>query len=718
MSENTIGLGAIKIECFQTTPGEEGRVKIQLEEACKSPHIKDYAFFKGLGTFDIILMYLTDNFGQNLREYGPIRNIIKSNTLLCFSYANKNPEDIFSLIKDKVFTSFCMLKIYPEIRKDFRNIDPALRSYLKDNASLSLLGSLGWNENIILISTDTIHDIYNHVFQFPKLYYENNGVKIPVALKTLSFIGINYKYLPTDADIKQGYDRILEILNTTAGMNLPINTQTPSVDLQITPSIAITASSNSQTKIRGYFKNKGFRFSYVIGKIDIVVDPPDDMKWSSFIATLLWCRYKYRKDIFSTYTQIGYNKNAQSSVRKQDRPVQIMSFDFKYDRLEDIFGPKMSSHLSNLFYTLNSLFENPLCGNIYSDMLKYPDYVLNMGEAIKKAGASNESFAIASGYVIGRGAELRSYGTYDTIEEVTGRFSEVKGGCHLSVLAMEVFPKTIIGDWQGFITVTGEPKFSHINQVINVTTESFWCPSKWWALYHEIAHVIIENNNYLLDQNNPVIDNYLRSRDSKTASEELIEITAEIIGFELGFFQDFKLFFELLWTYLVDLMPYYNVPLELYAIRSFILELFESHFRKNRQLSMITKEDWTDADYLYELFMKHMQHIESQFPGVSFKNNKTFIAANNVKKIRDIYPVCRKLAKDITDLEIIPSKECITLENTDQVVRSILSGRIWLNDISSPQAVLYKLLKTRDLKFNAEIATILSFWHKKNILGY
>ncbi len=48
MSENTIGLGAIKIECFQTTPGEEGRVKIQLEEACKSSHIKDYAFFKGL----------------------------------------------------------------------------------------------------------------------------------------------------------------------------------------------------------------------------------------------------------------------------------------------------------------------------------------------------------------------------------------------------------------------------------------------------------------------------------------------------------------------------------------------------------------------------------------------------------------------------------------------------------------------------------------------
>lgn len=715
MSENTIGLGAIKIECFQTTPGDEVPVKIQLEEACKSPSIKDYAIFKGLGTFDIILVYLTDNFSQNLREYGPIRNIIKSNTLLCFSYANKKPEDIFSLIKNKVFTSFCMLKIYPAIRKDFRNIDPALRSYLKDNASLSLLGSLGWNEHIILISTDTIHDIYNHIFQFSKLYYKHNDqVRISVALKTLSFIGINYKYLPTDVDIKQGYNKILEILSVTTGMNKPIN----SPNLQIAPSIAITASSNFQTKIRDYFTDKGFRFSYVIGKTDMVVDPPDDMKWSSFIASLLWCRYKYRKHIFSTYTQIGYNIDDQSSVRIKDRTVKTMPFDFKYARLKDIFGPKMSSYLSNLFYTLNSLFENPLCGSTYSDMLKYPDYVLNMGEAIKNAGASNESFAIASGYVIGRGAELRSYGTYDTIEEVTGRFSEVKGGCHLSVLAMELFPKTIINDWQGFITVTGEPKFSHIFQVINVTTESLWCPKKWWALYHEIAHVIIENNKHLLDRNDPIIDNYLRPRDDKTAYEELLEITAEIMGFELGFFQDFKLFFELLWTYLVDLVPYYNVPLEHYAIRSFILELFESHFRKNRQLHKITKEDWTNADCLYELFMKHMQRIESQFPKVSFENNKTFIAANNVKKIRDIYPVCRKLAKDITDLEIIPSKEHIAFENTNQVVRSILLGRIWWNDISCPRAVLFRLLKTRNLKFNAEIATILSFWSKGNILGY
>lgn len=692
MSENTIGLGAIKLECFQTTPGKEGLVKIHLEKACKSlSSIKDYAIFKGLGTFDIILVYLTDNFGQNLREYGPIRNIIKSNTLLCFSYANKKPEKIFSLIKNKVFTSFCMLKIYPEIRKDFPNIDPSLRSYLQDNKSLSLLGSLGWNETIILISTNNIHDIYSHVFQFSKLCYENNNqVKISVVLKTLSFIGINYKYLPTDADIKQGYNRILEILNATEGIDLPINKS--SIDLKIAPSIAITARSSSQTKIRDYFEKKGFRFSYVIGKTDIVVEPPHEMKWSSFIASLLWCRYKYSKYIFSTYTQIGYNTDDRLSVRIQDRPFKTTPFDFKYDRLEVIFGPKMSSYLSNLFYTLNSLFENPLCGSTYSDMLKYPDYVLDMGEEIKKEGASNESFAIASGYVIGRGAELRSYGTYDTIEEVTGRFSEVKGGCHLSVLAMEVFPKKIIRDWQGFITVTGEPKFSHIFQVINVTTESLWCPKKWWALYHEIAHVIIDNNKRLLDPDDLIIDNYLRSRDNKTAYEELIEITAEIIGFELGFFQDFNLFFELLWTYLIDLMPYYKVPLDHYAIRSFVLELFESHFRKNQLLKKITKEDWTNADCLYELFMKHMQHIESLFK-VSFEENKTFIAANNVKKIRDLYPVCRKLAKDISDLEIIPSREHITFKNTDQVVHSILSGKIWWKDISSPQAVLYRLLR-------------------------
>ena len=100
MPASSIGKGAIKISFIQTAPGYEGRVQSELRSACERIHtIDDYVFFKGLGSFDIILVYSTNDFGSNLREAGPIKHILKSNLLLCYPYLSKDVKDIFSLLK-------------------------------------------------------------------------------------------------------------------------------------------------------------------------------------------------------------------------------------------------------------------------------------------------------------------------------------------------------------------------------------------------------------------------------------------------------------------------------------------------------------------------------------------------------------------------------------------------------------------------------------------
>ena len=116
--EVSISASAIKIACIQTIAGYEGEVKSELTAACEtSSEIQDFTILKGFGSFDIILLYLTNDFGPHLRETGPIDYILKSNLLLCYTYLNKNGKQIIDSIKKKLFTSFCLLKIIPSLMK-------------------------------------------------------------------------------------------------------------------------------------------------------------------------------------------------------------------------------------------------------------------------------------------------------------------------------------------------------------------------------------------------------------------------------------------------------------------------------------------------------------------------------------------------------------------------------------------------------------------------
>ena len=330
-------------------------------------------------------------------------------------------------------------------------------------------------------------------------------------------------------------------------------------------------------------------------------------------------------------------------------------------------------------------------------------------------------FAEGARDALKRGAELRSYGTHETIEEVTGRFSEFRGGCQLSLLAIEFFPSHILTKlkipWMGFV-VSGDPKFRHINEVINVPSKALWDPSCWWALHHEVGHIIIDSEPDLLTYELPAIQQFLSNKNNHRAYFDfVIELTAEIIGFELGFFGDFHTYLTVLWEHLVEIDPFQrkNTPLEVYAIRTFFTEFFEGHFRKSSSARGVTKKEFDSLDHIYDKLTKHMLYIE-KLVGKELFPDKYFIASKNSKLIKELYPYAKHFSKMLTKMKIRPRKAFLTDANTNKVYDTLKKGQIWWDKIKSPEAILYKLVCNSPLKFNTRISTILTFWNQQMLI--
>lgn len=715
MTEDSIGNGAIKIACIQTVPGWELEVKADLEEACRNLEINRYHFLKGLGNFDIILLYAAEDFGVLLRKAGPIPNVLKSNLLLCYPYLSGDANDIYDLVMSKTFTGFCLLKISPGLRNYYPEIDQRFRDLVaQGKKNWSVLGTLGWNELIILASDNDIAEVVKELYSIGQLFLEEGRNRLSVIIKTLSFIGIHYGVLPPVGEINKGFKNTKFFLEKTPSLrNSVVNSQTS----RIATMLEVTSKPVYVEKIRSFFAKKGFEVSDLVGKSDLLLQPSKEMAISHFLATLLDFRHRFKNKIFSTNTRISLTDTVEHPKNCKEIPANIPAYEFDYPELEETFGSDMASTFSNHFYTLNALFQNPLCGSVYADMSKYPEYIQSSGKSLKDGGRDYLNFAQGARKVLLAGAELRSYGTYETIEEVTGRFSEFRGGCQLALLSMEFLPAYVLEkleiQWMGFI-ITGETKFFHINEVINVPNDALWNPQKWWALYHEIAHIIIDNVPDLVHYENPSIRQFLSNKDYPGFWFDLvIELTAEVVGFELGFFGNYDLFLKFLWEHLAAIDPYQRkrVPIATYAIRTFFTKIFEGHFRKYSNIEKVSKEDFTNFDFLYQKLIEHMDLIEKTIGGDLFAN-KHFIAGGNAKLFKELYPFALHLSKRISELNIRPDKRSLTLKNTKEVVKYLKDGRIWWKEILHPEAIIYHLLQTH-LDFKTRIASILTFWNQQ-----
>lgn len=713
--KNSIGNMAIKISCMQVIPGEELNVKSSLESACSSVGIKEKEFviLKGFGTFDIIMFYLTKDLGFNLSKAGPIHNVLKSNLLLCYPFKTVDIHKLFDLLSKKLFTGISLIKINPGLQYHLPGIENDLRAYFSEETKYAVLGSLGWNEIILLINEDDIDRLCKALFNVGLLVYEKNGTKFSILTKTLSFIGMNYKIIPPLNEIKN-FNRTKKFLDKTSSLRKAKIVIEKSA---LYPSLDIAAKPMSMTAIKNFFSPKGFETNELLGKQDLMIKPQKEMTWSHFLASVLNFRQNYKGKIFSTSIRLGLDRIVDLQKCKDIR-YSRKPFDFDFNDLKKAFGNAMALPLANHLYSFSNLSQNPLCWSAFADMIKFPPYIIDMGLILNQRKQNTLSFAQGAMHVLRYGTELRSYGTYETIEEVTGRFSEFRGGCQQALLAIELLPSLILKrlgiDWKGFV-ITGYYKFFHVNEVINVPTEAIWNPQRWWALYHEIGHIIIDCSEDWFNEKLPSIRLFLANKNFPEKWLRLInECVAEVIGFELGFMDNYKLFFEKLWNHLVEIEAFQSatIDIEEYAIRSFFTKIFEGHFRRIRNVDYITKDQFCNLEFSFQGLVAHMNLIEKTV-GKSLFKNKLHVAAENAKFFKEIYPYVHHLSGKMSGVDLRPGIKTLSYKNTKEVLRSLNRGKIWLKEITSPEAVLYSVIQEPAPFFSKRVATILSFWNQQ-----
>jgi hypothetical protein len=372
--------------------------------------------------------------------------------------------------------------------------------------------------------------------------------------------------------------------------------------------------------------------------------------------------------------------------------------------------------------------QNPISGHSFIDMKEYPEFLLTYGKSLLKDKISSrtmDKLYLGAKDVIRRGTSLRSYGIAGNQERVHGHFSEIRGGAQRALLAMEFIPDHVFyrlkSKWYGFINVD-DPKFAHFNQVIICPTDALWEPEQWWALYHEIGHIILEQVPWT-KRENPVISSFLLNMPSPRIWHHFImELYAEVFGFIFGFFSNFELYLEVLWEHLINIEPSQKefTPLWPYIIRSYFVKLFDLCFRK----SSIAEKDFQNEVWLYNGLLEHIKEIQ-RIIGNAKKwtdNEKLFFSANHCQTLKELFPLANHLHMQLKDEEL---KKKITFAPQNftknpiiqQAMETIMDGRVFLENVPSPESLLYQIVLNRgSMDFHKRIAAVLTFWNMSHEL--
>ena len=138
----------------------------------------------------------------------------------------------------------------------YPQIDLRFREYII-HRDASLLGSLRWNELIILLSGNDINNICQFISANTSTYVKANGENLSAILKTMSFMGINYHKLPAP-DILENFGKTKDIFDKMPELKQPICSKTP---FSINLSVNISSKSIHFDEIKAYFESKGFEFA-------------------------------------------------------------------------------------------------------------------------------------------------------------------------------------------------------------------------------------------------------------------------------------------------------------------------------------------------------------------------------------------------------------------------------------------------------------------------
>lgn len=760
-----VGANSIKITCLQVLPGHEFEVSqtfqdrfAKLSRETDSSLHQSLGVFKGFGIWDLFLFSESLGYEATLTKLGSVPGILKSIQFLTFPFMTptRNKNTFKKIIKSR-FLGFSLLRMQNAF--DHASLVKIEKVLKKHSVVPIVMGTLGINQLVLLTLSDQLEAIANglHDINFQASSLPENDYR-----KTQTQFAINHNIIPQASQNQKNSQELAKHLSAKS-CDLA-----KTIDAHLLPGIEITIKPGVDLSCAQFWnERKSYELCTVYGSQDIQVfvkrklQDSDRPTWAVFLADLLQFRKDYRDDLLSTetifrkellckpvqrhphlQTQQRITSSSQSAFQKEEI-CQNVKNEGLYNLLLGVLTEQQATGFLRQIYALQCYSRQPSLGIAFSSLqATLPRFINEILE--------NKPDARYVAYVsrlIGKGVDLRAYGADPSPPRLNASFYRLAGGVQQCISALELFPKIMFKrlhteKFEGFV-VADEPIYGHYDGALLVPIEDFLYPERWWALHHEIAHVV-DTRVGVLDTESTAFKsfrNQIYSHYFPGSVDYLREVTAEVLGFASGFFHDLDAFDNLLWNYIFSITPLrekndHQAIIEYHLQRCYSVHLFHRLACHDISTSPITKEYFSNKDNFtvdYLDYIKKIQNIAQISTSAVGSPRETcrglrpaLLAAMHWRIFKALGPVLIELMDRLNNFKEAYSSNFwsnprwLDDTTTKKAISHIEAGRIFFGPMNYPEAVLFLLAKKhieQPLNFAQRIAGVLSFSQEALKLG-
>lgn len=715
-----VGGFGIKIIMLQIVPGSEVEVVKAFSQKLTEFNA-EFRIFKALGHYDLLIFYQSPDLSPDLLNKGSIPYILKSNEILAFPWniepvsglPNGQGFDFKKLNRKLVGLSF--LKINPSVFNQAGTaIEEIFVRYGVEQNNISILGSFGWNEIILLVHENTFSAAYRTLLEISRLqvlYDDKEKDTDTFLLKTLSFLGINYSVIeiPDGGRVARAFPEKIK-------------------SDELFPRLYVTCCPQYMDHIIEDGSRCFGDPAALLGTEDISFDIIKPKTWGKCIAELIRFRLRNRERIFSSALHVKKSEMIPQRMKKKasktkckhtSNGIFIKISEDEIKQISDIRGEPLKDLLVNTIYTFSSLTQNEIARDSFFDMIKFVNETKRL--ALDESFKSDTIASLIDRIIFG--AQQRASSTFSSIDNTEYRFSPFKGGIQRILQSIELLPASMLSDlgigWKGFVSAGEAASFKADLLVLNIPIEYLFQPEEWWGLFHEIGHIYTLEEENIFDCDNPIIRDFMeRVVAVKRGEPDWVdmmalawEVSADIFDYQFGFNCDYETYHRVIWQYLKKYMASRNASsmeqVTSYVFRSLCVSLYDFLMKQQKSNPNTITQDLVESK-LNNLFAtlkteigindNILSEITSAKVVPSTLRFRTFLAY-----LLERYGVFEDVAK--------AKSEYIESPKLAETIEILKRGQIYWGTIDFPEAIIYMFKKNNINDFNARIALILTFWH-------
>jgi hypothetical protein len=637
-------------------PGREIEVARRLQEQCSgagisAEHIRVFRLF---GAYDLALVQdgcsLTKS---DLARIGSIEGLTGSTEHVCYSWLRGPDTSVenFNIAQiSQPLLGFCFLKINPLLTQRYglyAEIEAA--AHVADyDASVQVLGTLGWTEMIFLIPDSSLLKLLERIkgyFTKLRALSEESDTVEAFSEKTLTMIGHVLEISdPTVRDRPQ-VRLEAELLKKRA---LEVH-----FSASCTPSAMEEIQAYAVTNFR--LQKKTPRITLRLGARDLDFEVPlkGVKTLNALIERLDQFRAKNSASLIRTHTELQYRISETEWLRWPSNPRKTVMLRLSNDEASKLIelGAEGAS-VATTIYHFDNLIENRLLVDAFSDMARAMARLKETTLKLVGPLSVNARWGLASRLqYIQQAVSQRYQGVYVGIEEspwgVSFGIQPAGIGIQRVLKAVELYTLSLLSRlkkrWSGFALIGRHtrPAMEHFQDILLLPAAEALDATRHWAISHESMHILqhLEPARFSLeslvpDGNQPSV------YDDRTA-KLLIETTADIMEFRLSCPLRGKDYLRVVWRYLNEGLFEQNGRDQL---TSYLLRSFATYYSEATEGASISLTD----QQLQDLFDEFTTLLEQ---------NAIKIESLRMEDSRGQVPL--ELLLQEFQLEILPYLRCI-----------------------------------------------------------